>query len=42
MAKLIALDALALSEESLDAELADSDLPTVTGAAEAVDFFMTN
>ncbi len=42
MAKLIALDALALSEEALDAELADSDILPVSGPADAVDFFVTN
>jgi hypothetical protein len=42
MAKLVALDAMALSEEALDAELADSDLPADTGPSGAVDLFMTN
>jgi len=42
MAKLVALDALALSEEDLDAELADSDVPPASSPAAAVDFFMTN
>ena len=42
MAKLVALDAMALSEEALDAELADSDLPSNTGPAGAADLFMTN
>ena len=42
MAKLVALDAMALSEESLDAELADSDTPGSQGPAGAVSFFMSN
>lgn len=42
MAKLVAFDAMALSEEALDAELADSDLPANTGPSGAVDLFMTN
>jgi hypothetical protein len=42
MAKLVAFDAMALSEEALDAELADSDLPGATGPAQAVGFFLDN
>lgn len=42
MAKLVAFDALALSEQALDAELADSDQPSTASPAEAVDFFLTN
>ena len=42
MAKLVAFDAMALSEEALDAELADSDLPANISPAGAVDLFMTN
>jgi hypothetical protein len=42
MAKLVAFDAMALSEEALDAELADSDLPGATGPAQAVGFFLGN
>jgi len=42
MAKLVALDALALSEQTLDAELADSDVPATTGPARAVKFFLSN
>lgn len=42
MAKLVALDAMALSEESMDAELADSDIPGATGPASAVSFFLSN
>ncbi len=40
MAKLVALDALALSEEALDAELADSDLPGRVGPAPMVELFI--
>jgi hypothetical protein len=40
MAKLVALDAMALAEESLDAELSDSDMPGATGPAGAVSFFI--
>jgi hypothetical protein len=40
MAKLVALDALALSEEIEDAELADSDIPETTDVASTVDFFI--
>ncbi|MCW9035536.1 MAG: hypothetical protein OQJ97_15055 [Rhodospirillales bacterium] len=42
MAKLVALDAMALAEESLDAELSDSDTPGSQGPAGAVSFFMNN
>ena len=42
MAKLVALDAMALSEEAMDAELADSPLPGNAGPATAVNFFMSN
>lgn len=42
MAKLVALDAMALSEESMDAELADSDVPGASGPASAVSFFLSN
>jgi len=39
MAKLLSLDALELSEQASDAELADSDLAAPTGAAVVVDLF---
>ena len=42
MAKLVALDALALSEDAMDAEVADSDVPAVSGPSDSVTFFMTN
>ena len=42
MAKLVALDALVLSEEALDAVLINSDLPVNSGPAEAADFFLSN
>ena len=42
MAKLVALDAMALSEEAIDAELADSALPTNSSPHDAVNFFMKN
>ena len=42
MAKLVALDAMSLSEEAMDAELADSPLPGNTSPATAVNFFMSN
>ena len=42
MAKLVALDALTLSEEALDAELADSDTPSDDGPAEAANLFINN
>jgi hypothetical protein len=41
MAKLIALDALTLSEEVDDAELIDSDIPEITDVASAADIFIT-
>ena len=42
MAKLVALDALVLSEEALDAVLINSDLPVNSGPTEAADFFLSN
>jgi len=42
MAKLVALDALTLSEEALDAELADSDVPSEKGPAEAANLFLND
>ena len=42
MAKLVALDALILSEEALDAELADSEVPANSGPAEAAPLFLSN
>ena len=42
MAKLVAFDAMALSAEGFDAERLDSDLPSDTGPAGAIDLFMTN
>ena len=42
MAKLVALDAQALAEEGMDAELLDSDVPGGTSPAGSVQFFMTN
>jgi len=42
MAKLVALDALVLSEEALDAVLINSDLPVNNSPAEAADFFLSN
>ncbi|MAN79401.1 MAG: hypothetical protein CMM77_00385 [Rhodospirillaceae bacterium] len=42
MAKLVALDALALSEQALDADLADSNLPGDVSAAKAVSMFLGN
>jgi len=42
MAKLVALDALVLSEEALDAVLINNDLPVNNGPAEAADFFLSN
>ena len=42
MAKLVALDALTLSEEALDAELADSDTPSDQGPAEAANLFLND
>ncbi|MDP6688997.1 MAG: hypothetical protein QF384_05840 [Alphaproteobacteria bacterium] len=40
MAKLVALDALALSESVMDAELTDSDAPRTAGPAAAVKYFV--
>ncbi|MDP6565678.1 MAG: hypothetical protein QF578_12695 [Alphaproteobacteria bacterium] len=40
MAKLVALDAMALSEQVMDADLADSDIPRTAGPAEAVRYFV--
>ena len=42
MAKLVALDAMALSEEAIDAEQADSALPTNSSPHNAVTFFLKN
>ena len=42
MAKLVALDALTLSEEALDADLADSDTPSDEGPAEAANLFIND
>lgn len=42
MAKLVALDALILSEEAIDAEIADSDVPAKTSPADDVDLFLNN
>lgn len=42
MAKLVALDAMALSEEAIDAEQADSALPTNSSPYNAVTFFLKN
>lgn len=42
MAKLVALDAMALSEEGMDSEISDSDVVTVTSAAASVEFFTSN
>ena len=42
MAKLVALDAMELSETALDAELADSDLPGNGIPAQSVDLFLSN
>ena len=42
MAKLVALDAMSLSEEAMDAELADSRLPGNARPAKAVNFFLSN
>jgi hypothetical protein len=42
MAKLVAFGAMALSEDALDAELADSDVEPVKGPAAAVDFFVND
>ena len=40
MAKLVALDAMALSESVMDTELGDSDLPALSGPASAVKYFV--
>ncbi len=40
MAKLVALDAMALSEQVMDAELVDSDIPASSSPADAVKFFV--
>lgn len=40
MAKLVSLDAMALSEEGLNAEIADSDIPQSASAAASVDLFI--
>lgn len=40
MAKLVALDAMALSEQVMDADLVDSDIPRTSGPADAVRFFV--
>ena len=40
MAKLVALDAMALSEDVMDAEMSDSDVPSVDGVTTAVGFFV--
>lgn len=40
MAKLVALDAMALSESVMDAELTDSDIPRTAGPAAAVKYFV--
>ena len=42
MAKLVALDALSLSEQAIDADLADSDLPANNGPAKAANLFLSN
>ena len=42
MAKLVALDSMALSEEAMDAEQADSPFPANNNLAQAVPFFMSN
>jgi uncharacterized protein (UPF0303 family) len=42
MAKLVALDAMGLAEETLDADLASRDLPNTSAPAQAVQFFMSN
>ncbi len=41
MAKLVALDATALSEQVMDRELAESDVPEAGGITEAVGFFVS-
>ena len=40
MAKLVALDAMALSEQVMDADLADSNIPRTSGPADAVKYFV--
>ncbi len=40
MAKLVALDAMAHSEQVIDADLADSDVPRASGPADAVKHFV--
>ena len=40
MAKLVALDAMALSEDVMDAELVDSDVPESTSVTSSVVFFV--
>ena len=42
MAKLVALDAMALSEEGLNAEIADSDIPDMSSPAASVDLFIAS
>ena len=42
MAKIVSLDAMALSEEAIDAELADSALPANSSPHNALNFFMKN
>ena len=42
MAKLVALDAMALSEEAMDADDADSPFPGTRSPAQDASFFMTN
>jgi len=42
MAKLVALDALDLSEQAFDADLADSDQPAEPSLARAANFFVSN
>ncbi|CCQ75282.1 hypothetical protein [Magnetospira sp. QH-2] len=42
MAKLVALDAMALTEDGLDAELADSDVATVASPVTNLNFFLDN
>lgn len=40
MAKLVALDSMALSEQLMDADLADSNIPRTSGPANAVKYFV--
>ncbi len=42
MAKLVALDALGLAEQTLDQDAADSDTPGAAGPAIAAEFFLNN